>query len=54
MTASGRFEANRLRAFPQGALAEAGEILQPRGEGDEVITRQLPHLAGEVHAAIGQ
>src|SRR5829696_5948637 len=47
-------EADFLRALPQHGLAERGQVLQPRGQGDEMIAGELAHLAREVHAAIGQ
>src|SRR6185369_399626 len=47
-------EADLLRALPQHGLAERGQVLQPRGQGDEVVAGELAHLAGEVHAAIGK
>ncbi len=47
-------EADFLRALPQHGLAERGQVFQPRGQGDEMIAGELAHLAGEVHAAIGE
>src|SRR6185312_3353561 len=47
-------EPDLLCALPQHGLAERGQVLQPRGEGDEVIAGELAHLARKVHAAIGQ
>src|SRR6266566_9968858 len=47
-------EADSLRTLPQHGLAQLGQILQARGQRDEVIAGELPHLAGEVHTAIGQ
>src|SRR5690349_14474971 len=51
---SGFLEADLLRALPQHGLAERRQVLQPRGQGDEVIAGELAHLAREMHAAIGQ
>jgi hypothetical protein len=47
-------EADFLRALPQHGLSQRRQILQSRGQRDEMIACELPHLAGEVHAAIGQ
>src|SRR5437899_5012532 len=47
-------EADLLCALPQHGLAERGQVLQPRGQGDEVVAGELTHLACEMHAAIGQ
>src|SRR6202011_5206620 len=47
-------EADSLRTPPQHGLAQLRQILQTRGQRDEVIACELSHLAGEVHTAIGQ
>src|ERR1700722_7931082 len=51
---SGGLEADFLRTLPQHGLPQRGQILQTRGQGNEMIARELAHLAGEMHAAIGQ
>src|SRR6516225_8768091 len=43
-----------LRALPQHGLAEGGEVLQSRGQCDEMITGKLAHLACKAHTAIGE
>src|SRR6185369_5612713 len=47
-------EADLLRALPQHGLAERSQVLQPRGQSDEVVAGELAHLAREMQAAIGQ
>ena len=41
-----------LRPLPKDLLAQFGPILLTFGDCQEMISRKLPHLAGEVHAAI--
>src|SRR5579863_6778262 len=53
-THSGGLEADFLRALPQHGLAERRQIFEARRQRNEVIAGKLAHLAGEVHAAIGQ
>src|SRR5580704_9844111 len=47
-------ELDLLRALPQRHLAEFGEVLQSGCDRDEMVAGELAHLAGEMHAAIGE
>ena len=45
-------KADLLRAFPQRHLAEPDDILEPGGDRDEMIARELADFGGEARAAI--
>src|SRR6185312_3389148 len=53
-TTSTQLETDVLRALPQHGLAERRQILQTRGQCDEMIARELAHLARKMHSPVGE
>jgi hypothetical protein len=51
---SERLELDRLGPVPKGQPAELGQVLGSRDDRQEVVADELPDLAGETDAAIGE
>src|SRR5690348_7734116 len=52
--ALGTFEEDVLRPLPERHLAERRKLICSFGDGEEMVAGELPDLAGETHAAIGE
>src|SRR5215472_17080986 len=50
----GALEENVLRPLPERHLAESRKLLRSFRDGEEMVARELPDLAGKAHAAICQ
>src|ERR1041385_5462580 len=51
---SGRLDANALGALPKHSASDLSQLVQIRGDRQEMVAGELSHLACEMHAAICQ